>query len=329
MENNETISVIVPVYKVEQYLDQCVESIVGQTYRDLEIILVDDGSPDGCPALCDAWAARDSRIRVVHQKNSGVAVARNVGLRYARGKYILFVDGDDALSPETILRLYKGIQQEKGQLSVSGVLCVDEEGEKDFSGNIRDVGEKRPTWESVFRTRGVSVWGILYPAEEVKNIYFPEGISNLEDMYWNSLVSMYINEIIYVPEAQYIYRNRTDSLTSRCIDAAWQGGSALRIAARLIQQAKKMSLNDVQLEILIKRRRTLINAGFSELHIAKASLTDEMKSDLYASKIRPASIWRSRLDWKKKLAEIMIALCPFIESTQVYGTILSFRGKKK
>lgn len=89
------ISVIIPVYKVEQYLDECVESVVRQTYTDLEVILVDDGSPDGCPALCDRWAKKDSRIKVVHKKNGGLSSARNAGLAVARGEYIGFVDSDD------------------------------------------------------------------------------------------------------------------------------------------------------------------------------------------------------------------------------------------
>ena len=82
------ISVIVPVYKVEKYLDRCIESIVNQTYPDLELILVDDGSPDNCPALCDAWAERDERIRVIHKKNGGVSSARNCGLETVTGDYI-------------------------------------------------------------------------------------------------------------------------------------------------------------------------------------------------------------------------------------------------
>ena len=89
------ISVIVPVYKVEPYLDKCVSSIVNQTYTNLEIILVDDGSPDNCPAMCDAWAERDSRIRVIHQKNQGGGAARNAGLDFASGSLIAFVDSDD------------------------------------------------------------------------------------------------------------------------------------------------------------------------------------------------------------------------------------------
>ena len=95
MQNEPLISVIVPVYKAEQYLDRCVQSIVDQTYKNLEIILVDDGSPDNCPAMCDAWAEKDSRVRVIHKENGGVASARNVGLDNAVGQYISFVDSDD------------------------------------------------------------------------------------------------------------------------------------------------------------------------------------------------------------------------------------------
>ena len=85
MQNEPLISVIVPVYKVEKYLDRCVQSIVDQTYKNLEIILVDDGSPDNCPVMCDAWAEKDSRVRVIHKENGGVASARNVGIENTRG----------------------------------------------------------------------------------------------------------------------------------------------------------------------------------------------------------------------------------------------------
>lgn len=91
----ELISVIVPVFKVDPYLDRCVESIVNQTYRNLEIILVDDGSPDSCGAMCDAWAEKDRRIKVIHKKNGGLSDARNAGLDIATGTLIGFVDSDD------------------------------------------------------------------------------------------------------------------------------------------------------------------------------------------------------------------------------------------
>ena len=89
------ISIIVPVYKVEKYLNRCVESIVKQTYSNLEIILVDDGSPDQCPAMCDAWMKKDNRIKVVHKKNGGLSDARNAGMKISKGEFIGFVDSDD------------------------------------------------------------------------------------------------------------------------------------------------------------------------------------------------------------------------------------------
>ena len=88
-------SIVIPVYKTKEYLDHCVESVIAQTFRDFEIILVDDGSPDCCGAMCDAWAAKDSRIVVVHQENGGLSAARNAGIRRATGEYIMFLDSDD------------------------------------------------------------------------------------------------------------------------------------------------------------------------------------------------------------------------------------------
>ena len=100
------ISVIVPVYKVEPYLNKCIESIVNQTYKNLEIILVDDGSPDNCPAICDSWAEKDSRIKVIHKENGGLSDARNAGMVHATGEYIAFVDSDDYIDPEMYQSLY-------------------------------------------------------------------------------------------------------------------------------------------------------------------------------------------------------------------------------
>ena len=110
MEN--TVSVIVPIYKVEKYLKNCVDSILQQTYRHLEIILVDDGSPDGCPQICDEYKSIDSRIVVIHKQNEGVSAARNAALDIATGSYIMFVDGDDSISPYMCEKLYQLLQQD-------------------------------------------------------------------------------------------------------------------------------------------------------------------------------------------------------------------------
>lgn len=107
MSEQPLISVIVPVYKVEPYLDRCVQSIVDQTYENLEIILVDDGSPDHCPAMCDAWAAKDGRVQVIHKENGGVSTARNAGINIAKGAFFTFVDSDDWIARDMILALYR------------------------------------------------------------------------------------------------------------------------------------------------------------------------------------------------------------------------------
>lgn len=106
MDAKPLISVVVPIYKVEPYLPKCLDSLVGQSYQNLEIILVDDGSPDGCGAICDAYAAKDSRIRVIHKENGGVSSARNAGLAAVTGDLIAFVDGDDFVEPDIYARMY-------------------------------------------------------------------------------------------------------------------------------------------------------------------------------------------------------------------------------
>ena len=124
----ELISVIIPVYKTEQYLEKCVQSVLGQTYEDLEVILVDDGSPDACPAMCDAFAARDSRVRVIHKENGGQGSARNRGLDIARGRYIGFVDSDDYIAPDMYEKLYEGLTAADADMCLCDFVYVDGQG---------------------------------------------------------------------------------------------------------------------------------------------------------------------------------------------------------
>ena len=112
------ISVIVPIYKVEPYLRECVDSILGQTHGNLEVILVDDGSPDACPAICDEYAARDARVRVIHKTNGGLSDARNVGLDVARGEWVGFVDSDDVVEPTMYEVLLSCAQKAHAQIAV-------------------------------------------------------------------------------------------------------------------------------------------------------------------------------------------------------------------
>ena len=117
-------SIIVPIYKVENYLNQCVDSILGQTFQDFEIILVDDGSPDACPAICDEYAKKDSRIKVVHKENGGLSDARNAGIAVASGEYFIFIDSDDYIQPEMYEALYEAAVKHDADLVVSGISFV-------------------------------------------------------------------------------------------------------------------------------------------------------------------------------------------------------------
>lgn len=118
------ISVIVPVYRVEKYLGRCVNSLLGQTLSDIEIILVDDGSPDGCPALCDEFAKKDGRIKVLHKENEGLGLARNSGMGLAVGEYIAFVDSDDYVKSEMYRTLYEAAQRENADIAMCGLCCI-------------------------------------------------------------------------------------------------------------------------------------------------------------------------------------------------------------
>lgn len=118
------VSVIVPVYGVEKYLDRCVGSIVGQTLKDIEIILVDDGSKDNCPKMCDDWAKKDGRIKVIHKKNGGLGFARNSGLELSTGEYVGFVDSDDFVKEDMFERLYTAAKKENADLAMCGLCCI-------------------------------------------------------------------------------------------------------------------------------------------------------------------------------------------------------------
>lgn len=122
--NGPLVSVIVPVYRVEKYLRICVDSILAQTYSDLEVILVDDGSPDGCPAICDEYAQQDARVRVIHQKNAGLSAARNAGLDLCQGEYITFIDSDDFVHPRFVELLLNACLKEHCLISVSDFKSV-------------------------------------------------------------------------------------------------------------------------------------------------------------------------------------------------------------
>lgn len=176
------ISVVIPVYKVEAYLDRCVESVVRQSYEKLEIILVDDGSPDRCGAMCDAWAQKDARIRVRHQPNAGLGAARNRGTEMAAGEYVSYVDSDDYLAPDAIELLLRLLDGQHADIACGDCCRVS----RDETVNFDRSGEERVrvfTGEEACMTlQGwelympmVTAWGKLFPRAWMLELPFTEG----------------------------------------------------------------------------------------------------------------------------------------------------------
>ena len=208
------ISVIVPVYKVEKYLNECIDSILHQTFADFELILVDDGSPDGCPALCDAAAAKDSRVRVIHQSNKGLSGARNTGLDAARGDWIAFVDSDDKVLPEYLEKLYSKAIKEKPDIVICDFMTIHEDGSY-FRYQEKLVKDENLSQENLIRkillTPFVVVWTKLYRRELLSKIRFQVG-RLYEDAFFTAELFPYIKKAVCIPEALYCYRRSLNSI---------------------------------------------------------------------------------------------------------------------
>lgn len=216
------ISVIVPVYKVEPYLDQCVESVVNQTYRDLEIILVDDGSPDACPAMCDAWAARDGRIRVIHTSNGGAARARNVGLRQARGEYIGFADSDDILHPEMYQKLLHALEETESDIAECSYTVFQNDDMAFSEGDAGEISRYTPE-EAMYlhvadRFFRQIIWNKLYRRVCIQEP-FVEG-KLIDDEFWTYRALGRAKSLARTDETLYGYRQQPESVMHRRFSAA-------------------------------------------------------------------------------------------------------------
>lgn len=209
------ISVIVPVYKVEKYLNRCVESIVGQTYSNLEIILVDDGSPDHCPAICDAWTEKDRRIKVIHKKNGGLSDARNAGMEVSNGELIGFVDSDDWIVQDMYQRLYDAMKTDNSDVAACGVEMVWEDGTSSRmltrSGSC--VLNREEAMQALIEESWLKqpVWYKLYKADLIRSILFPVGKYH-EDAFWSYQVVGAAERVSVIDYAGYYYWQRSGSI---------------------------------------------------------------------------------------------------------------------
>ena len=206
------ISVIVPVYKVETYLEQCLDSILCQTYRDLEILLIDDGSPDRCGEICDRYAAADPRIRVFHTENRGLSAARNLGIDHARGEYLGFVDSDDWIEPDMYERLLRAVEENGADIAVCGrvreypdrkEIILPEAGILDREGAVR---------AHVKLEIRHAAWDKLYRRACFADIRYPEG-RVCEDIATTYRTLLRADKVVKIAAPLYHYRDRAGSIT--------------------------------------------------------------------------------------------------------------------
>lgn len=220
--NNAKLSIIVPIYGVEQYLNRCIQSIVNVNYKNIEIILVDDGSKDGCPAICDSWEQKDNRIKVIHKPNGGLVSARKAGLEIATGQYATYVDGDDWIEPE----MYDCLEQYEADLIVEGFVSDRGERTEKIVNQIsvgRYTGEKLETIKGnmIMNKQGEfivfpCVWNKIFRLDKLKTVQslVPNNISMGEDVAVTYSYILKSNSIVVTNECFYHYILNPSGMTS-------------------------------------------------------------------------------------------------------------------
>ena len=216
--SNPLISVIIPVYKVEKYLEKCVDSVINQTYKNLEIILVDDGSPDNCPKICDEYAKKDKRIKVIHKENGGVGSARNKGMEKAVGEYITFVDSDDWLEKNFIQEMLFIINKYKVDYVTCGYYRVYENKKEIINGNLEEIviDSKEYANKLLNVQNGYGfVHMKLIKKEKISSLRFEEKLVVGEDALFNIQLCKNIEKIVIYNKPLYNYYFNTNSVVRK------------------------------------------------------------------------------------------------------------------
>lgn len=222
---NPLITVIMPIYKVENYIDRAIQSVLAQTYQNLEIILVDDGSPDRCGEICDAYAQEDARIRVIHKENGGLSDARNAGLDVMRGEYVAFVDSDDYIAPFFIEQLYEAAVSTESDVAICQYAVVSKNDMSECDEKLHEankeqyqVYDRRQSLMNLYdfnhedATYFIVAWNKLYAAYLWEGVRYPKGKIH-EDEGCTYLILEKIQKSVYVKCPMYGYFSAPDSIT--------------------------------------------------------------------------------------------------------------------
>ncbi len=317
--NDQLISIIVPVYQIaEHYLRASIESIMNQSYQKLEIILVDDGSPDSSGEICDFYAKVDKRIHVIHKENRGVSSARNCGISYSQGEYVMFVDSDDVLEPNAIDVLLQTALKTKSDIVISSCHHVKNilESQNSHSDGLNEktVGQDQAiqylTYNvSVFdELEPTAVWGKLYKRTILENLFFNEKMSIGEDFFFNYQAICVSDSITYVNCKLYNYRFVENSLMNRKKYSSRLISSFFELEKFIDSQKESIYIED-----LISRS---VNIAFTIYLKIPANKKEECKCiEDFIKKNRKKSLFSRRTSVKLKMA-ICISYISFYECTK-------------
>lgn len=318
---NEKISVVVPIYNVDKYLRRCISSILSQTYTNLEIILVDDGSTDNSPTICDEFETKDKRVIVFHKQYGGVSDARNAGTRIATGSYITYVDSDDMVEPDYIEYLYSLIQKYDCKMSLCTHTVVFENGKKIVYGNGTNemlTAERcldRMLYHDVIDT---SIWGKLYESGLAKKIILPRG-KLFEDIGTTYLFFIQSGKIACGYQSKYLYLRRKNSIVTGNFNPA-----KLDLLEMTDKMAKDVYQNYPNLKNGLLRRK--VYARFSMLNqmLDVEGYNNERKEILkYIRKYRMNVLKDKKAPKRDKFAILLLSLGYPIYKTcwKIYSSI--------
>ena len=322
------ISVIIPIYKVEKYLQKCIDSILAQTHTDLEIILIDDGSPDKCGQICDEYALKDNRIKVIHKENGGLSEARNAGLDVATGDYIGFVDGDDYIAVNMFEKLYECIINDNTDMVICNFTYVDE-----FGNPINKLNDHSPlknekitgsqVYKKFLENKGwyyVTAVNKLYKKELWCNLRFPYGKQHEDEFVAHKVVGL-CESISCTDEQLYYYVQRSESITNikyniKRLDATEALIDRIKyfLARGFVAIAEKTFYHAIY----------LIREAYEQLDLKN----HENKKRFYGLK-NQFSILCCKMIFKKISSKSKIHFLIFGLSTRLYNTVIKQHAKNK
>ena len=317
------VSIIVPVYQVEKYIRQCVDSILAQTFTDFELILVDDGSKDKSGQICDEYAVLDQRVKVIHKENGGLSDARNCGMDQAVGNYFMFVDSDDYIAPTMLEYLYKALMNKEADIAVCNFLHFFEEDRKrDFSTNIQsEVLSGAEIFYSRKNERVYGIWTVawnkLYKRETLGNVRFRFGKYHEDEFWANDIYQMDI-KVVTISECLYYYRQRDNSIMGRknikrdfdILEALQERIAVYFMDERHADQAYKVMI--FSLEYLAESKKLITNKDEENQFLQAEKKTKDMIKRLKKMKL-------SKI---KSVSLVFIGMNPCL----VFAVGIKFRG---